>query len=54
MRWRAAGFLFLVAACVAAAAIGMARGARVAPGNLRQQVVDAERGFAGAMARRDR
>ena len=53
MRWRSAGLLLLVAACVVGAAIGMARGARVAPGNLRQQVVDAERGFAGAMARRD-
>ncbi|QOL49042.1 YybH family protein [Massilia litorea] len=53
MRLRSAGLLFLVVACVAAAAIGMARGSRMAPGNLRQQVVEAERGFAASMARRD-
>jgi ketosteroid isomerase-like protein len=53
MRRRSAAFLFLVVACVAAAAIGVSRGARVAPASLRQQVVDAERGFADTMARRD-
>jgi ketosteroid isomerase-like protein len=53
MRWRSAGLLFLLAACVAAAAIGMARGSRMAPGDLRRQVVEAERGFAATMARRD-
>jgi ketosteroid isomerase-like protein len=53
MRWRSAELLFLIVACVAAAAIGMARGSRVAPGDLRQQVAEAERGFAAAMARRD-
>jgi ketosteroid isomerase-like protein len=41
-----------MAACVAAA-VGMARGSRVEPGNLRQQVLAAERGFAATMARRD-
>lgn len=53
MRWRSAGVLFVVAACVALAAIGMARGSRVAPGDLRQQVFTAEREFAATMARRD-
>jgi ketosteroid isomerase-like protein len=53
MRWRSAGLLFLVAACIAATAIVMARGARVVPGDLRQQVLAAERGFAATMARRD-
>ena len=53
MRWRSAGLLFLVVACVAATAIGMARGSRVAPGDLRQQVVQAEREFAASMAQRD-
>lgn len=43
----------VVVACVALAAIGMARGSRVAPGDLRQQVLAAERGFAASMARRD-
>jgi ketosteroid isomerase-like protein len=52
MRWRSAGLLFLIVACVAAA-IGMVRGARVAPGDLRQQVAEAERAFAATMARRD-
>lgn len=36
-----------------AAALGLARGARVKPAELRQQVVQAERAFAGAMAARD-
>jgi len=53
MRWRSAGLLFLVAVCIAATAIVMARGARVVPGDLRQQVLAAERGFAATMARRD-
>lgn len=53
MRWRSAGVFFLVVACVATAAIGMARGSRVAPGDLREQVVKAEREFAATMARRD-
>ena len=53
MRWRSAGFFLLVVACVATAAIGMARGSRVAPGDLRQQVLEAERAFADSMARRD-
>jgi ketosteroid isomerase-like protein len=53
MRWRSAGVFFLVVACVATAAIGMARGSRVAPGDLRQQVMAAERAFAASMARRD-
>lgn len=39
--------------CIALAAMAMARGARVAPGDLRRQVFDAERGFAATMARRD-
>ena len=43
----------VVLACVATAAIGMARGSRVAPGDLRQQVLTAERDFAATMARRD-
>ena len=53
MRWRSAGVFLLVAACVATAAIGMARGSRVAPADLRQQVLEAERAFAASMARRD-
>ncbi len=53
MRWRSAGVFLLVVACVATAAIGMARGSRVAPGDLRQQVIEAEREFAASMARRD-
>ena len=53
MRWRSAGVFLLVVACVATAAIGMARGSRVAPGDLRQQVLTAERDFAATMARRD-
>lgn len=53
MRWRSAGLLVLVAACVAAAALGIARGSRVAPADLRQQVIEAERGFAASMASRD-
>jgi len=53
MRWRSAGVFLLVVACVATAAIGMARGSRVAPGDLRQQVMAAEREFAASMARRD-
>jgi ketosteroid isomerase-like protein len=53
MRWRSAGVFLLVVACVATAAIGMARGSRVAPGDLRQQVMEAERAFAATMARRD-
>ncbi|WP_082494025.1 DUF4440 domain-containing protein [Massilia sp. Leaf139] len=53
MWWRSAGVLFAVVACVTLAAIGMARGARVVPGDLRQQVFDAEKAFAATMARRD-
>ncbi|MGJ9416228.1 YybH family protein [Massilia sp. CMS3.1] len=53
MRWRSAGVLLVVVACIALAAVGMARGSRVAPGDLRQQVMAAERGFAATMARRD-
>ena len=53
MRWRSAGLFLLVLACVAAAAIGVARGSRTAPGDLRQQVIAAERAFAASMARRD-
>ena len=53
MRWRSAGVLLVVVACVALAAVGMARGSRVAPGDLRRQVMEAERGFAATMARRD-
>lgn len=52
MQWRSAAFL-LVVACVAAAAFGMARGARVAPDDLRRQVFQAEQDFAATMARRD-
>lgn len=43
----------MVAACVALAAFALARGSRVAPADLRQQVIAAERGFADSMARRD-
>lgn len=53
MRWRSAAFLLAAVACLAAAAYGMARGARVAPDDLRRQVFQAERGFAATMARRD-
>jgi len=53
MRWRSAAVLFLVVGCVAAAAVGMARGSRVEPGGLREQVLAAERGFAATMAQRD-
>lgn len=53
MRWRSAGLLLVVAMVVGAAALGLARGSRVEPGELRQQVVDAERAFAATMARRD-
>lgn len=53
MRWRSAGIVFAVVACLALAAIGIARGARVAPGDARQQVFKAEREFAATMARRD-
>ncbi len=53
MRWRLAGVFLLVVACVATAAVGMARGSRVAPGALREQVIEAERGLATSMARRD-
>lgn len=53
MRWRSAGLLLVVAMAVGAAALGLARGSRVAPGELRQQVADAERAFAATMARRD-
>jgi ketosteroid isomerase-like protein len=53
MRWRSAGILFAVVACIALTAIGIARGARVAPGDARQQVFRAEREFAATMARRD-
>jgi ketosteroid isomerase-like protein len=42
-----------VVLCVAAAAIGMARTTRVAPGDLRSQVLAAERGFAASMVLRD-
>ena len=55
MRWRSAGLFLLVLALagLAAAAIAVARGSRVAPGDLRQQVIAAERAFAASMARRD-
>jgi len=53
MRWRSAAILLVVVAGIALAAIGIARGARVAPGDLRQQVFKAEREFAATMARRD-
>jgi ketosteroid isomerase-like protein len=53
MRWRSAAVLILVVACVAVAAIGVARGSRVEPGGLRQQVLAAERDFAATMTRRD-
>jgi ketosteroid isomerase-like protein len=53
MRWRSAAILFVVVAGIALTAIGIARGARVAPGDLRQQVFKAEREFAATMARRD-
>lgn len=53
MRWRSAGLFVVVLACMAAAAFGMARGSRMAPDDLRQQVIQAERGFAATMARRD-
>ena len=53
MRWRSAGLVLVVAMVVGAAALGLARGARVAPGELRQQVMAAERAFAASMARRD-
>ena len=53
MRWRSAVGLFVVVACIALAAIAMARGSRVAPGDLRAQVFEAERAFAATMARRD-
>jgi len=43
----------VVIACAALAALGIARGARVAPGGLRAQVLEAERNFAATMARRD-
>ncbi|MGX4640312.1 YybH family protein [Massilia sp. SYSU DXS3249] len=38
---------------VGAAALGLARGSRVSPGELRQQVMQAERDFAATMAKRD-
>lgn len=53
MGWRAAGILLAVVACIALAAIGMARGSRLVPGDLRDQVMQAERDFAATMARRD-
>lgn len=53
MRWRSAGLVLVVAMVVGAAALGIARGSRVAPGELRQQVLQAERAFAATMAARD-
>lgn len=53
MRWRSAGLLLVVAILGGAAALGLARGSRVAPGELRQQVLDAERAFAATMVARD-
>ncbi|MEN3274655.1 MAG: hypothetical protein V7631_445 [Massilia sp.] len=53
MRWHSIGLLLVVAMVVSAAALGLARGSRVDPGELRQRVVDAERAFAATMATRD-
>lgn len=53
MRWRSVGLVLVVAMVAGAAALGLARGSRVAPGELREQVVQAERAFAASMARRD-
>jgi len=53
MRWRSAGILLVVAVVVVAAAAGLARGSRVPPDALKQQVLQAERGFAASMKARD-
>lgn len=53
MRWRSAAVFLVVIGCVGAAAFGMAGGARMAPGDLRSQVLQAERDFAATVARRD-
>ena len=53
MRWHSAGLILVVAMAVGAAALGLARGARVEPVQLRQQVMNAERAFAATMAARD-
>lgn len=53
MRWHSAGLLLVVAMAVGVAALGLARGSRGSPGELRQQVMQAERDFAATMAKRD-
>lgn len=53
MRRHSVGLLLVAAMVVAAAALALARGSRVGPAELRQQVVQAERAFAATMAARD-
>ncbi|QNA88939.1 nuclear transport factor 2 family protein [Massilia sp. Dwa41.01b] len=53
MRWRSAGLLLVAAVVIAVAAAGLARGSRVPADALRQQVFQAERGFAATMKARD-
>lgn len=53
MRWRLAGLVLIAVVVIGAAAFALAPGTRATPPALRQQVMQAERGFAAAMARRD-
>lgn len=53
MRWHSVGLVLVGAMVVGAAALALARGTRVGPVELRQQVVQAERAFAASMAARD-